>query len=389
MGGEKCQMLQPASAQSSKLLLLPPEVLEMILDYFSGVPRVVVIDQHAFFDRVSSHTQIVESCPVLLHVCRHLRNLALSRYGTVPANLERKGWGIIKHLKFQDLKTISKTLGLQPQRTVRDMYLNITKYMNSHPEEAEKFSDFGEYSAKSRPALSPGWFNPKGDILLLKNGPQSVRSGLRPGKLLMLRFDNLRNLAMELTCDDFDIDPLAGRVTQALWNFNRVWLKGGLWRTLEEAYDLTFVQSLQSLTLILPGQCEIIVITKADKLEAGRCAFRLDTGSEQFREEMGLSWANVTWRVILGHGHQPQTQMCNLLWMLPDWQQWKRAKIQLAMNDPKVGHVWKQRVSSSVTFPGTGIVLLTSTSNSQYPLPELTWKMVENGDGRIYWDISP
>ena len=40
-------------------------------------------------------------------------------------------------------------------------------------------------------------------------------------------------------------------------------------------------------------------------------------------------------------------------------------------------------------FPGTGIVLLTSTSNSQYPLPELTWKMVENGDGRIYWDISP
>ena len=136
---------------------------------------------------------------------------------------------------------------------------------------------------------------------------------------------------------------------------------------LEEAIKLIYLQCLQSLTLILPRQCEIIVFTTANNPGSGRFAFSLDIVSEQFREELKLRWSNVTWRVILGHNHQPQTQLWNSR-ILPDWQLWQRAKFNLAMDDPQVGHIWEKRFSRFIGHQG--------------PLPLLAWKSVDNGDGR-------
>jgi hypothetical protein len=250
------------------------------------------------------------------------------------------------------------------------MYLAIRDYMNNHPEETKKFSHFADYSFKYRPIISPGWFNSKYDVLLLRNRSE----GFAHKKTLMLTNDHLKSLAIERTVLDPD-DDSSWSIRHLFHELNKICI-GGSSLGPGIHHGLTPLESLQSLTLLLPTKHEIIVFTKASKLEAGRWAVSLDTASEQFREEMGHSWANVTWRVILGHDQQSKISLWEMMstWG-SDWKRWHNAKERLGRNDPKVGQSWKTRLWDM------------DAEFCQYSPG--TWGKVENGDRRIYWGESP
>lgn len=100
----------------------------MIWSSLLVVKRTVVVDVEASYDRNLTYPEIREECPVILHICREARQLALSKYGTIPPAMEMKGWGFIRHTKFAELRTISTTLGLKPLTRVHSMYSAIGVY---------------------------------------------------------------------------------------------------------------------------------------------------------------------------------------------------------------------------------------------------------------------
>ena len=179
-------------------------------------------------------------------------------------------------------------------------------------------------------------------------------------------------------------------VTQAVTQHNKIRAQRGpssAKKNYQDITDLQSLSSLKSLTVLLPNSYEIIVFAKANKLRAGTWALSLDTISEQFRQEMGQSRENVTWRVIVGHDPQFQTPLCELLSLFPlDYMQWWVTKAELGMEDPKVGHIWKRRVSQWWDKGSMGVAF-NPLFNSQHPLPKLTEKKrkaVDNGDSWAY-----
>ncbi|PMD39066.1 hypothetical protein L207DRAFT_635045 [Hyaloscypha variabilis F] len=351
MNFESTAQLQPAFAtalhvakqqtQSSRLLSLPAEILDMTLDYiFSTLDLSLSTYTHSL--------TVVQATPKFRKTVPFYF-MSVADSDTWPSrNMEPC---------------------LRPWR-LRKMYLAIRDYMNNHPEETKKFSHFADYSFKYQPIISPGWFNSKYDVLLLRNRSE----GFAHKKTLMLTNDHLKSLAIERTVLDPD-DDLSWSIRHLFHELNEICI-GGSSLGPGIHHGLTPLESLQSLTLLLPTKHEIIVFTKASKLEAGRWAVSLDTASEQFREEMGHSWANVTWRVILGHDQQSKISPREMMstWG-SDWKRWHNAKERLGRNDPKVGQSWKTR--------------LWDMDAEFYQYSPGTWGKVENGDRRIYWGESP
>lgn len=85
----------------------------------------------------------------------------------------------------------------------------------------------------------------------------------------------------------------------------------------------------------------------------------MDTKSEQFREEMGAQWSNVTWRVTV-----PAKVS---LWILAilDLEQEER---QLRMDNPDIGSKWKE--------------VEDKFSPQRNSIPQK--KLLKNGDGRTF-----
>lgn len=184
--------------------------------------------------------------------------------------------------------------------------------MNKHTGEAAKFSRFAEYSRKYQPIISPCWFNPEIDTLFMRNGFVNVSQYLARKQVTISR-EPLRYLAIEMSQDDSDLQP------GELWIGG--WL-GGLRFSVTPTHSLLFntekgdggLASLQSLTLLFPGKCEVIVMTRGDEqgLRDDEWCFSLDTESQAFCAEMGQQWSRATWRVKLGN-KQSRTPLWHLI----------------------------------------------------------------------------
>jgi len=122
----------------------------------------------------------LEEIPVLLHVCRESRRVAVSRYGSVFTPNE-EGWAWTGSQKSKTLRKIVKALRLRPRkRTIALMSPAISTFLNS-PDQARLVSS--KFVTCGDNVFEPIWFDPEQDTLLslpnvriwgLWNTPQQI-----------------------------------------------------------------------------------------------------------------------------------------------------------------------------------------------------------------------
>lgn len=130
---------------------------------------------------------------------------------------------------------------------------------------------------------------------------------------------------------------------------------------------------LEWLAILCPLTCEVVVITRAPEAESKYHAWKqkwewsysLDMESQQFREEMGHRWANVTWRVTVPHSWN--------LWK-PIIEYWFQEKSELCKDHSDIGDNWHE-----VNRPR-----MRSFRNDHPRLPDRLPTPVEDGDGCTY-----
>ena len=142
----------------------------MIWEYALDVQRTIIVDQNYYANSKLRTTEILEDYPAMLQLCRESRAIALKKYGTVSPEMALKGWALTEIKKMGQLRAILKKLdaSVKQGHTIAIVVRQILSYMNSHPDQHEKFSKFAEYSRRCRPVVRPCWLDPSSDILLVK-----------------------------------------------------------------------------------------------------------------------------------------------------------------------------------------------------------------------------
>jgi hypothetical protein len=98
-----------------------------------------------------------ERCPILFHIWKAMRQVAISKYGTLSPAMSKQSWGFTKRQK-QEICDIQKKLGLKYTRYHHVGAREITEYMNTHLDQGSTFTEFAEYSPRCRHLVSPAWF---------------------------------------------------------------------------------------------------------------------------------------------------------------------------------------------------------------------------------------
>jgi hypothetical protein len=260
--------------------------------------------------------------PVLLHVCRESRGVAVSHYGSVFTPKE-EGWAWTGSRKSKTLRKIVKALRLRPRkRTIALMSPAISRYLNS-PDQAHlvssKFVTYGDN------VFNPIWFNPEQDTLL---SPPNVRIW------------GLWNTPQQIYPHNVAFDIY--RISQPYGTPAGYWIRCFLPSYLPRPLISEPFHSVKSIGLVVHSTCEVIAITLDDTylLQPGQWSFSLDTQSQDYRNELGTRWASVTWRVHLARNGALFLWEIFMNWK-PDFNSWYFDRNALCAENPAVGDIWK------------------------------------------------
>jgi hypothetical protein len=160
-----------------RFLHLPSEIRLIIWEIATDARRIITIDHNYPSDTAITRRLVREGVPVLLSVCHESKQFALKKYQSVftPPQPSKARWVYTGSPKSVDLRKVLRSLSLAQRGTVVTMPRAITKYMNAHEEEAEKFKDFGTRRDPCPRVVYPQWYSPKDDVLLLKAPDQYWR----------------------------------------------------------------------------------------------------------------------------------------------------------------------------------------------------------------------
>ena len=178
---------------------MPPAIRIMIWGYCLEGERTVILDHGFYRDGKIPKAEIIESCPVVLHICHEAREFVLKVYNTENSDLKLEGWDLNTYQTRRQLQFRLQKVRIKPARKTKEMYAQFTSYMNENPGEGSSFSRFAEYSKRCRPVIFPRWFDPASDTLLIRPSrlTQDIRNyGLQ--KLFKLKQCQLRFLAIKL-----------------------------------------------------------------------------------------------------------------------------------------------------------------------------------------------
>jgi hypothetical protein len=340
---------------------LPLEIRLMVWKY-AMPPRVVNFSPTPSyppgpFSR-KGHRQ--QDIPVLLHVCRESRGLAISRYGSVFTPKE-EGWAWTGSQKSKLLRKIIKALRLRPRkRTIALMSPAISTYLNNPDKACLTSSKFVTYGDNF---FEPIWFNPELDTLLilpnariwgLWNTPQQIN----PQKVA---FDVYRIY-----------QPYGSPAGAWIRSFRPPYYDAAPRPLVREQFN-----HVKSIGLLVHSACEVILITLDDSqlLQPGQWSFSLDTQSQDFKDEMGVYWGSVTWRLHLAQNDALSFWEIFVNWN-PDFNAWNFDRKALCEENPTVEGIWKasQKRLQPWAPPTFGGIAL-----QRHEL-----QLLENGDGHTY-----
>jgi hypothetical protein len=344
-----------------KFMHLPLEIRLMVWKY-AMPPRVVNFSPTPSyppgpFSR-KGHRQ--QDIPVLLHVCRESRGLAISHYGSVFTPKE-EGWAWTGSQKSKLLRKIVKALRLRPRkRTIALMSPAISTYLNS-PDKAclisSKFVTYGDNF------FEPIWFNPELDTLLILPNARIWGLWNTPQQI------NPRKVA-------FDVyriyQPYGSPAGAWIRSFRPSYYDAAPRPLVREQFN-----HVKSIGLLVHSACEVILITLDDSqlLQPGQWSFSLDTQSQDFRDEMGVHWGSVTWRVHLAQNDALSFWEIFVNWN-PDLNAWNFDRKALCEENPTVEGIWK--TSQKRLQPWA-----PSTFGGIAP-QRRGLQLLENGDGHTY-----
>jgi hypothetical protein len=345
---------------------LPPEIRLMIWECLLPDRRVVQIDQNYPAGTLITRKLIREDRPLLLSVCKEARLLGLKKYQSVfgATAPPRYIWEYTGSPKSVDLRANLKSLGLVQKGTIKSMPLVITEYMNAHPDEIEKFQRFGTRQDMSNDVISPQWFSPQHDVLLLK----APRRLWTYHKTLWCPW---RREATEIQHLAFELDHLV-RVHPS-YGRKRAWTNRILRRPGSSNSGIRFDPlrdgDLQSITLLLLEDREVITIRldETGKLKPEEWSYYLDVDSTEFTEQMSSSWSGVTWRVFLGKKERVGLWERAASWKV-DNKHWEQDKREICKEKDGVMLVWHlaERCRRFVATPGRKAQLLPNGDGNTY-----------------------
>jgi hypothetical protein len=339
-----------------KFMHLPFEIRLMIWKY-AMPPRVV-----DFLPRLkwalgpySREICRLEEIPVLLHVCRESRRVAVSRYGSVFTPNE-EGWAWTGSQKSKTLRKIVKALRLRPRkRTIALMSPAISTFLNS-PDQARLVSS--KFVTCGDNVFEPIWFDPEQDTLL---------------SLPNVRIWGLWNTPQQIYPHNVAFDVF--RISQPYGTPAASWIRCFLPSYLYTATHpliIELFQSVKSIALVAHHTCEVVAITLDDThlLQPGQWSFSLDTQTQDYKNVLGAHWASVTWRVHLARNDALSFWEILVNWK-PDFNAWYFDRKALCVENPAVGDSWKisHRSNQPPGHPAT---------------PEHELQLLKNGDGHTY-----
>lgn len=137
--------------------------------------------------------------------------------------------------------------------------------------------------------------------------------------------------------------------------------------------------SLQSVTLLLRDNCEVVIFILDDKdlLEPGQWTFSLDVETQVFKQEMGAEWSGVTWRVVLARDGSSGLWELAFAWR-PHHRLWEQDKREICNNNPSVSTIW-----------GTAERVRSRPPGEYRPVAGRKALLLENGDAQTYMGPSP
>ena len=338
----------------------------MIWELLLPERRIVTIDQNYTAVTAITRKLIHEDRPILLSVCREARSLVLKRYQSVfkPPTPPLYSWQYTGSPKSIDLRANLKKLGLVQRGTIKTMPEVITEYMNTHPDEAEKFKDFGEHKDMNDDVICPQWYNAKHDVMLLKTPHRFWRYDRRLWCPWRSEASQVRHLAFELD-RLIRVHPSYGR--KRAWT-NRILRRPGS-NNPEIRFDRLGKGVLESVSLILKEDCEVVIIRfdETGQLRPDEWSFTLDVESQEFKEQMGDSWSAVTWQVRLGKTKDQGLWNRAAQWKV-DNRLWEQDKREICKERAGVMLIWHiaERSRFFVPTPGRKAQLLPNSDGKTW-----------------------
>lgn len=345
---------------------LPAEIRLMIWKIAADVHRIVTVDHNYETGAEVTRSLVQEDIPALLGVCAESRQLALKKYQSVfkPQPL-KYAWVYTGSPKSFDLRQILKSLGLVQRGTIVTMPKVIAEYMNDHADEAEKFKNFGVLREADPDVISPQWYCPKDDVLFVKAPEIYWRYTDKLWSPWRREARHVRNVAFEL--DRFI------RVHNTSYGSKRCW-NNRILRKINSSnpairFDRFSKGVLESVTLLLLEDVEVITIRldTTGLLKPDEWSYSLDLASQDFKEQMGVWWSGVTWRVTLGSKEGDGLWDRAATWK-PNNQLWEQDKREIIAAKEEVALLWH----------------IAERSGSFQPVAGRTATLVPNGDGSTY-----
>jgi len=267
----------------------------MIWRYCLDVERTVILDHNFYRDGNIPRAEILEDCPIMLHICQDARHFALAMY-KISDSVLLEGRDLKTYLTRTQFRARLKRSHVKPAPTVKKMYAQFSRYMNEHLEEGAAFPKSVEYGRRFRPLLYPRWFDTTHDTLLIR--PFKIMRETRNYGLIKL--DNLKqcqlqSLAIKLLpqLEDSLVLQKLFPGPQEPYVLYSLWPDVALWPDQEV---LKFFSSLKSLMLLCPRKGEVMHVSRcttgvlknpSDQSQPWDMSFSLVTKSQQFKEELG------------------------------------------------------------------------------------------------------